>query len=91
MLLAILNLTIAIGPQDGSDREFDVLIKQFQLEQDTAKSYKDPLGDDILIDINRSGAAMAEILQALRAIGVSKGNMEQVSLRCDVNVSVKPK
>ncbi|KAH9809062.1 GatB/GatE catalytic domain-containing protein [Melampsora americana] len=104
------NGRIHIGPRDGSPRAFDVRIKQVQLEQDTAKSYKDPLGDNILIDLNRSGAALIEIvtepdiqsareasifvrkLQAiLRATGVSKGNMEQGSLRCDVNVSVKPK
>lgn len=104
------NGKISIGPRDGSPRAFDVRIKQVQLEQDTAKSYKDPLGDNILIDLNRSGAALIEIvtepdiqsareasifvrkLQAiLRATGVSKGNMEQGSLRCDVNVSVKSK
>ncbi|KAG0147792.1 hypothetical protein CROQUDRAFT_61414 [Cronartium quercuum f. sp. fusiforme G11] len=99
---------VNIGPKDGSPRTFDVRIKQVQLEQDTAKSYADPLSTNTLIDLNRSGAGLIEIVtepdiqtareasvfvrklqSMLRATGVSRGNMEQGSLRCDVNVSVR--
>ncbi len=42
----------------------------------------------------RSGAEAAAAMQALRSIvrylGICDGNMEQGSLRCDVNVSVRP-
>ncbi|KAF9006723.1 GatB/GatE catalytic domain-containing protein [Cyathus striatus] len=84
-----------------------VRIKQIQLEQDTAKSTFIPRLRTSLIDLNRAGNALMEIvtepdlrspeeagayvraLQALlRAVGSSDGNMEQGSLRCDVNVSI---
>ncbi|KAH8118408.1 glutamyl-tRNA amidotransferase [Phellopilus nigrolimitatus] len=84
-----------------------VNIKQIQLEQDTAKSTFDPKEQNSVIDLNRAGTALMEIisepdmktpeqageyvktLQALlRTVGSSDGNMEEGSLRCDVNVSV---
>ena len=43
----------------------------------------------------RSSAAAAEFFERLRgiliAIGVNDGNMEEGSLRCDANISIKPK
>ncbi|EIN10973.1 Glutamyl-tRNA amidotransferase B subunit [Punctularia strigosozonata HHB-11173 SS5] len=84
-----------------------IRIKQIQIEQDTGKSTFDPRLRTSLIDLNRAGTGLMEIvsepdlrspeqagdyiktLQAtLRAVGSSDGNMEQGSLRCDVNVSV---
>ncbi|KAI8459743.1 hypothetical protein BY996DRAFT_4572487, partial [Phakopsora pachyrhizi] len=61
-------------------------IKQVQLEQDTAKLYKEPDLDKVtLIDLNRSGVGLIEILQTLlRFLGISKVNIEQGSLRCDI-------
>ncbi|WAQ81828.1 hypothetical protein PtA15_2A140 [Puccinia triticina] len=82
---------VLITPDDGADRSFQVGITQLQLEQDTGKSSTDPLSpDQTLIDLNRSGAALIEIVTGpdLRFAGVTKGNMEQGSLRCDLNVSV---
>ncbi|CAH7673520.1 GatB/GatE catalytic domain-domain-containing protein [Phakopsora pachyrhizi] len=57
------NGRILIGKDDGVDREFEVCIKQVQLEQDTAKSYKEPDLDKVTpIDLNRSGVGLIEIV-----------------------------
>ncbi|KAF5393281.1 hypothetical protein D9757_000604 [Collybiopsis confluens] len=84
-----------------------IRIKQIQLEQDTAKSITNPSKKSALIDLNRAGTGLLEIVtepdlrtpeqaaeyvrslqELLRAVGVSDGNMEMGSLRCDVNVSI---
>ncbi|KAJ3748756.1 Glutamyl-tRNA amidotransferase B subunit [Lentinula detonsa] len=86
---------------------FPIRIKQIQLEQDTAKSITDTRTRTALIDLNRAGTGLLEIVtepdfrtseqaaeyvrslqELLRALGVSDGNMEAGSLRCDVNVSI---
>ncbi|CAH7690636.1 GatB/GatE catalytic domain-domain-containing protein [Phakopsora pachyrhizi] len=75
-----------------------------QLEQDTTKLYKEPDLDKVtLIDLNRSGVGLIEIVAEpdlkmakeassfvrklqtlLRFLGISKVNIEQGSLRCDI-------
>ncbi|KAF9268893.1 Glutamyl-tRNA amidotransferase B subunit [Marasmius fiardii PR-910] len=84
-----------------------VRIKQIQLEQDTGKSIFNPRTRSSLIDLNRAGAGLLEIVTEpdlrsteeaadyvrslqtlLRSMGVSDGNMEAGSLRCDINISV---
>ena len=79
------------------------------MEQDAGKSLHDQHPRYTLIDLNRSGVALMEIvskpdirgpeeagayLRKLRAImrylGTCDGNMEQGSMRCDINVSVRP-
>ncbi|KAJ3724517.1 Glutamyl-tRNA amidotransferase B subunit [Lentinula raphanica] len=84
-----------------------IRIKQIQLEQDTAKSITNSRTRSSLIDLNRAGTGLLEIVtepdfrspeeaadyvrslqELLRAVGVSDGNMEAGSLRCDVNVSI---
>ncbi|KAL8279438.1 hypothetical protein RQP46_008250 [Phenoliferia psychrophenolica] len=47
---------------DGRPYSFDVRIDQIQLEQDTAKSFHDPLSGQTLVDLNRAGAALVEIV-----------------------------
>ncbi|CAG8618634.1 11220_t:CDS:10 [Funneliformis mosseae] len=98
---------VTVSPLDGLEYEKDIRIKQIQIEQDTGKSIHDVRPGMALIDLNRAGTGLMEIvtepdmrtskeaglavrkLQALfRAIGSSDGNMEEGSLRCDVNVSV---
>ncbi|KAI8454180.1 Aspartyl/Glutamyl-tRNA amidotransferase, subunit B/E, partial [Phakopsora pachyrhizi] len=79
-------------------------IKQVQLEQDTAKLYKEPDLDKVtLIDLNWSRVGLIEIVAEpdlkiakeassfvrklqtlLRFLGISKVNIEQGSLRCDI-------
>ena len=88
----------------------DVPILQLQLEQDTGKSMYAATDADShvsLIDYNRAGVALVEIVSApvlrtpeqagayvrklrqlLRHVGASDGNMNEGSLRCDVNVSI---
>ncbi|CAB4438225.1 unnamed protein product [Rhizophagus irregularis] len=98
---------ITLSPLDGLDYETDVRIKQIQIEQDTGKSIHDIKPGMALIDLNRSGTGLMEIVTEpdirsskeagltvrklqtlLRTLGSSNGNMEEGSLRCDVNVSV---
>jgi len=82
---------------------------RLHLEEDAGKLIHDESGDS-LVDLNRAGAPLAEIvsqpeirspaeahayLERLRSIlrytGVCDGNMERGSLRCDANVSVRPR
>jgi len=101
------NGKIDISPLDGLDYSLTVGIEQLQLEQDTGKSLHDVYPGQTLIDLNRAGTGLMEIvtkpdmrtskeagilvkkLQALlRAVDSSDGNMDEGSMRCDVNVSV---
>ncbi|KAJ2083674.1 hypothetical protein H4R24_000632 [Coemansia sp. RSA 988] len=98
---------VQLGPADGLDYTKRVHIHQLQLEQDTAKSIHGVYPGYVLVDLNRAGVALIEIVSEpdietaieastyvrkmqtlLRHIGVSNCNMEEGSLRCDVNVSV---
>ncbi len=73
------------------------------------KSNHDLLEDSTVVDLNRAGAALMEIVMEpdlrspteagqvmrelqhlLRHLGVCDGNMEEGSMRCDLNVSVRP-
>lgn len=90
---------------DGEPRR--VGIERVHLEEDTAKLTH--AGDHSLIDVNRAGIPLMEIVSApaihtgeearqylvalraiLRYLGVSSGNMEEGSMRCEPNVSVRP-
>ena len=97
--------TVDLG--DGTTR--DIGIERLHVEQDAGKSLHDQHPRMTLIDLNRAGVALMEIvskpdirspeeagayLRKLRSIvrylGTCDGNMEQGSMRCDVNVSVRP-
>jgi aspartyl-tRNA(Asn)/glutamyl-tRNA(Gln) amidotransferase subunit B len=47
---------------DGTEEPVDVRISQIQLEQDTAKSTYDAYSSQALIDLNRAGTALIEII-----------------------------
>lgn len=98
------SLTLTL--EDGSDKT--IRINRIHLEQDAGKSIHDQHPDYSLIDLNRSGVALMEIVSEpdirspyeaaeyvkklrslLRYIGSCDGNMEQGSMRCDANVSVR--
>lgn len=98
---------VTIDLADGSTKEIG--IERLHVEQDAGKSLHDQHPRYTLIDLNRSGVALMEIvskpdirgpeeagayLRKLRAImrylGTCDGNMEQGSMRCDINVSVRP-
>jgi aspartyl-tRNA(Asn)/glutamyl-tRNA(Gln) amidotransferase subunit B len=87
-----------------------VRIERIHLEQDAGKSVHDLDPALSMVDLNRSGVALMEIVsrpdirgpeeaaeyvrklrQILRYLGTCDGNMQEGSLRADVNVSVRPK
>jgi aspartyl-tRNA(Asn)/glutamyl-tRNA(Gln) amidotransferase subunit B len=91
---------------DGTTRT--VGITRLHLEQDAGKSIHDRHPSKSLIDLNRSGVALMEIVSEpdirspdeaaaylaklraiLRYLGTCDGNMQEGSLRADVNVSVR--
>ena len=84
-------------------------LTRIHMEEDAGKNIHDAHGDSSLVDLNRAGVPLLEIvsepdlrtpeeaaayLRSLRAtlqyLGVCDGNMEEGSLRCDANVSVRP-
>ncbi|MEM8811327.1 MAG: Asp-tRNA(Asn)/Glu-tRNA(Gln) amidotransferase subunit GatB [Pseudomonadota bacterium] len=92
--------------EDGSTVEIG--IERLHLEQDAGKSIHDRHPTMSMVDLNRSGVALMEIVSKpdirssaearafltklraiLRTLGTCDGNMEQGSLRADVNVSVR--
>jgi aspartyl-tRNA(Asn)/glutamyl-tRNA(Gln) amidotransferase subunit B len=79
------------------------------MEEDTGKGLHDLDIENTLMDYNRAGTALVEIVtepdfrsgdeayaflsevrKLVRYLGVCDGNMEEGSLRCDANVSVRP-
>jgi aspartyl-tRNA(Asn)/glutamyl-tRNA(Gln) amidotransferase subunit B len=97
---------LTIDFPDGTAK--DVGITRLHLETDAGKSLHEARADETLIDLNRSGVALMEIVSEpdigspeeavlylrklrsiLRYLGTCDGNMEEGSLRCDANVSVR--
>ncbi len=97
------SLSIRIG-----EEEKVVRIHHIHMEEDAGKSIHDGEGPFSLIDLNRAGVPLLEIVsepdlrsaeevdaymsamrQLARYLGISDGNMEQGSMRCDCNVSVR--
>ena len=83
-------------------------IERLHLEQDAGKSIHDIDPKNTLVDLNRSGVALMEIVSKpdlrspeevnayikklrsiMRCLGTCDGNMQEGSLRADVNVSVR--
>ena len=86
-----------------------IRIKRIHVEEDAGKLVHVENADHSLVDMNRSGVPLVEIvsepdirtareaseyLQKLRSLvrylEICDGNMEEGSLRCDVNLSVRP-
>ena len=97
---------IEIDLEDGSSRTIG--ITRLHLEQDAGKSVHNQDPQKTLVDLNRSGVALMEIVSEpdmrsaeeagayvekirsiLRYLGTCDGNMQEGSLRADVNVSVR--
>ncbi|MGD9538149.1 MAG: Asp-tRNA(Asn)/Glu-tRNA(Gln) amidotransferase subunit GatB [Alphaproteobacteria bacterium] len=97
---------VLIDLPDGTAKP--VGITRLHLEMDAGKSVHDIRPDATLIDLNRAGVALMEIVSEpdlrspeeagayvrklrslLRYIDTCDGNMEEGSMRCDVNVSVR--
>ncbi|MEM9549120.1 MAG: Asp-tRNA(Asn)/Glu-tRNA(Gln) amidotransferase subunit GatB [Bacteroidota bacterium] len=99
------QLTFASGGNEKTVR-----IHHVHMEEDAGKNSHDLHSSFSMVDINRAGTPLVEIVtepdlrtaqevhdfiaalqQLVRYLEISDGNMEEGSLRCDVNVSVMPK
>jgi aspartyl-tRNA(Asn)/glutamyl-tRNA(Gln) amidotransferase subunit B len=97
---------IVLDMENGESRT--VGITRIHLEQDAGKSVHDRDPGHTLVDLNRAGVPLMEIVSEpdlrspeeaaaylaklrsiLRYLGTCDGNMEQGSMRCDANVSVR--
>ena len=95
---------------DMPEGQKQVGIERLHLEQDAGKSIHDVDPSNTLVDLNRSGVALMEIVSKpdlrspnevnayikklrsiMRYLGTCDGNMQEGSLRADVNVSVRIK
>ncbi len=93
-------------PEAGIKR---IGITRIHMEEDAGKSIHDQDPLDTLLDYNRCGVPLIEIVsepdirspheaylymqkirQFVRYLGICDGNMEEGSLRCDANISVRP-
>src|SRR5262249_11400438 len=87
----------------ADSEQIRVGIERLHLEQDAGKSLHDQHPTLSLVDLNRSGVALMEIVSkpdlrsadvaklrtSLRYLGTCDGDMEKGNLRADVNVSVR--
>jgi aspartyl-tRNA(Asn)/glutamyl-tRNA(Gln) amidotransferase subunit B len=96
--------------EEGAERSHcRIGITRIHLEEDAGKSIHDHDPQATLLDFNRCGVPLMEIVtepdlrspreaavflqsirQIVRYLGICDGNMEEGSLRCDANVSVRP-
>ncbi len=101
---------ITIQSKDSTEKKIG--LTRIHFEEDAGKSMHSEhyvSSDETLIDVNRCGVPLLEIVsepdirtpneaytylvklrQIVRYLGVCDGNMEEGSLRCDANVSVRP-
>lgn len=94
--------------KDG--KELRVNLTRIHMEEDAGKSMHDIDANDTLIDLNRAGTPLLEIVtepdlrsgeeayayltevrKLVRYLDICDGNMEEGSLRCDANISVRLK
>jgi aspartyl-tRNA(Asn)/glutamyl-tRNA(Gln) amidotransferase subunit B len=88
----------------------DIKLNRIHLEEDAGKSFHPEGSADSLVDFNRAGTPLVELVtepvihhpdeayqllseirKLVTFLGICDGNMEQGSLRCDCNVSVRLK
>ena len=103
---------ICVGGQihiSTSKGERTIAIHHIHLEEDAGKSVHDGSTTDTLLDYNRAGTPLIEMVtnpdlrsgeeagqfltevrRMVRYLDVCDGNMEEGSLRCDLNVSIRP-
>ncbi len=98
---------VEVTLNDG--RPVSIRLNRIHLEEDAGKSIHVEGEPDTLVDFNRAGmplieivtepvintseaaaAFLTEIRKLVRYLGISDGNMEEGSLRCDANVSIMP-
>ncbi|QRR03040.1 Asp-tRNA(Asn)/Glu-tRNA(Gln) amidotransferase subunit GatB [Dyadobacter sandarakinus] len=102
------GVTISVKNEEGKLVEKVIRFHHIHLEEDAGKSVHDGSDTETLLDYNRAGtplvemvsepdlrsaeetgAFVTEIRRLVRYLGISDGNMEEGSLRCDVNISVR--
>lgn len=100
--------SIRIEREDGETKTIG--ITRIHMEEDAGKSIHDIDPFNTLIDLNRAGVPLLEIVsepdmrsaeeayrylvevrKLVRYLDVCDGNMEEGSMRCDANVSLRPK
>ena len=98
---------VEIEDADGKIKRIG--LTRIHMEEDSGKSLHDIDPFDSLIDLNRAGVPLLEIVsepdfrsgteaynyltemrKLVRYLEISDGNMEEGSLRCDVNISIRP-
>ena len=96
--------------KDGNGGEKRITLTRIHMEEDSGKSIHDQDPFDTLIDLNRAGVPLlemvsepeietsedayqylTEIRKLVRYLNICDGNMEEGSLRCDANISVRLK
>jgi aspartyl-tRNA(Asn)/glutamyl-tRNA(Gln) amidotransferase subunit B len=99
---------IEIKLKDGTEK--NIRLTRIHMEEDTGKSMHDQDLYDTLLDYNRAGVPLVEIVtepdirsgeeayqyltevrKLVRYLEICDGNMEEGSMRCDANVSVRLK
>ncbi len=99
---------VTIRLSDGTQK--NLAIHHIHMEEDAGKSIHDQHHADSLIDLNRAGVPLIEIVsepdirsseeavqyltemrKLLRYLDICDGNMEEGSMRCDANISVRLK
>lgn len=98
---------VKIKMADGEEKL--IRLTRIHMEEDSGKSMHDQDLNDTLVDYNRAGVALvemvsepdlrsgeeayqyvSEIRKLVRYLGICDGNMEEGSLRCDANISIRP-
>ena len=96
------------NPEDGSSKTIN--ITRIHMEEDAGKSIHDQDPFDTLVDLNRAGIPLLEVVsepeirssaeayqyltelrKLVRYLEICDGNMEEGSMRCDANVSIRLK
>src|SRR5574343_459478 len=92
-----------------TEGEKKIHLTRIHMEEDSGKSMHDQDINDTLVDYNRAGVPLIEIVgepeirsgeeayeyvseirKLVRYLGICDGNMEEGSLRCDANISIRP-
>jgi aspartyl-tRNA(Asn)/glutamyl-tRNA(Gln) amidotransferase subunit B len=100
--------SIHIKTENGEEKE--IHLTRIHMEEDAGKSIHDVDIYDTLVDLNRAGVPLLEIVsepdirssqeaynyltevrKLVRYLDICDGNMEEGSLRCDANISVRLK
>jgi len=100
--------SVAVRLANGTVRH--IALHHIHMEEDAGKSMHDNHHEDSLIDLNRAGVPLIEIVtepdmrsseeagqflteirKLLRYLDICDGNMEEGSMRCDANISVRLK